>query len=792
MDVNLEKNTKELVSSEILKELNIGLWAMEIVNGKKSKMFLDSVAANIMGCSPDTNPEDIYDIWFSGIDEDNIVLIKGLLDCLSSGNLSEVQYNWTHPDGSRRVIRCGGRRDFSFSEGIRLEGTHREVGELDHFDDEWRQRSNLLKSYFNYYNSRDALAILLVNMDKDRYATIKTCQDVESRNPLHEEGSYSRYIHNFYQTFGSGEDAESILQFQDQAFLEDHFKSSPVYYKSFSTIDESEGIKWFMLTANKVNKNEMVVSLEDRTQKVSEEIIFNSILSKLVGGFIFNLEKDIMSVVKLTTFFNYLDDIEGKISIDLGVQMLCPHIEKEFREGWKRFTSRENLMSVYKTGRRADFQFKAIFAGKLTWLTASIYSADSSISKDASVALVFRRFSKEELEETLHNEEILHQKEDLEKNYRLIKGIAAQYVSLKVVQVDGRFSVIYKNMDQTYGWDVKVHSNFWDAYSSMIQTKCHPEDLARMTQFSKPEYVVSIMHGRRRHLERFRFKISNDSYIWMDLVFIRFDKSLNTTLTEFAYGLANVDMEVNREREYKLAMEQVRISKEESRLKTQFVNNISHDIRTPLNAVIGYSQLLSLSDGQLSDKEREEYISYIETSGEMLTMLIDDILCISDIEHNILKIRNETCSCNFICRKAVSCCMMKVPMDVKLYFSSHFDDNFSIYSDSRRIQQILINMISNSCKATTRGEIRLACGPSSKAGFIDFAVSDTGCGVTPEKADEIFHRYVSVDNNERGKGHGLGLDICKQLSQRMGGYIWLDKEYKGGARFVLTLPIADK
>ena len=87
------------------------------------------------------------------------------------------------------------------------------------------------------------------------------------------------------------------------------------------------------------------------------------------------------------------------------------------------------------------------------------------------------------------------------------------------------------------------------------------------------------------------------------------------------------------------ALEQARISREESRLKTQFVNNISHDIRTPLNAVIGYSQLLMLAGDSLSEKEKAEYANYIESSGELLTMLVDDILSVSDIEHDILKLR---------------------------------------------------------------------------------------------------------------------------------------------------------
>lgn len=279
------------------------------------------------------------------------------------------------------------------------------------------------------------------------------------------------------------------------------------------------------------------------------------------------------------------------------------------------------------------------------------------------------------------------------------------------------------------------------------------------------------------------------SYTWMKCVFIRFDKNLDNELSEFAYALANVDEEVKKEQEYYYALEQARISREESRLKTQFVNNISHDIRTPLNAVIGYSQLLMLAGDSLSEKEKAEYANYIESSGELLTMLVDDILSVSDIEHDILKLRPMKAPVNRICNKAVSCCMMRVPNGVNLYFTTEFKDDFLILTDPMRVQQILINMISNSCKATVEGEIKVSCCKSDKEGFIDFTVTDTGCGVSPEKAEEIFNRFVSMDNNESGAGHGLGLDICINISQRLGGYIWLDQTYKPGARFVLTLPL---
>ncbi|MGN1211445.1 MAG: ATP-binding protein [Candidatus Cryptobacteroides sp.] len=779
--------------SNILTDIGVGVWALEIVEGQKPRMYVDAVMAGLLGCSPCLAPEDIYEAWHDGVGPDAAILLNDNLERMAAGQLSEVQYPWIHPDGSIRTIRCGGRRNWSFTEGIRCEGTHRDLTNVNHIDDEWRRRSMMLRSYFNYYNSRDALVILLVSLQTGRYSTIKASNDIRSHIPLNEEGDFSEYVQMMVEVFSSAEQDSRLLKFKDLSAIDQIFQNSPVYRHHFSIKDADGSTRWFRLTANRLNNNDMVVSLEDKTIRIQEDIVMNTISSKLVGGFIFNLERDLISVVKLTPFFNYLDDNTGKLTIHHGVQLLCPHIDEEFREGWMQFASIESLRSVYGKQRRADYPFKAIFAGEHTWLRASLYAVDRKLSSEPSVVLVFRKYSQEELEEVSQNEQVLHRKEKLEKDFHLIEGIAAQYLSLKVVHIDGRFIAIYKEFDPSYGWRSGTYPNFWMSYKALMNQHCHPGDLERMMDFASREYVICLMKGRRRYLERFRYRMEDDKYIWMDFVLIRFDKNLDTELTEFAYAFANVDVEVNRESEYAKALEQARISKEESRLKTQFVNNISHDIRTPLNAVVGYSQLLTLAGDSLSEEEKAEYVDYIESSGELLTMLIDDILSVSDIEHDILRIRISDSSCNLICRKAVSCSMMRVPTGVNLYFTTEYDDDFCIETDPKRVQQILINMISNSCKATNEGEIRVHCCPSGKnVGFVDFVVTDTGCGVAPEKAEEIFNRFVSVDNNDSGAGHGLGLDICIKISQRMGGYIWLDQSYTGGARFVLTLPVKQR
>ncbi|MGM9786007.1 MAG: ATP-binding protein [Candidatus Cryptobacteroides sp.] len=231
-----------------------------------------------------------------------------------------------------------------------------------------------------------------------------------------------------------------------------------------------------------------------------------------------------------------------------------------------------------------------------------------------------------------------------------------------------------------------------------------------------------------------------------------------------------------------------------SRMKTHFVQNMSHEIRTPLNAVVGYSQLLALEDGILTPEEKNEYISYITNNSSMLMMLIDDILDLSDIDSGNYRMSIGECACNEICRKAMKTVECRVPPGVGFEFVSDVSDQLSIMSDERRVQQVIINYLTNSCKHTSEGRIVLSCTIFEKPGYVTFAVSDTGTGIPAEEAEHIFKRFSKLDKFKQGSG--LGLNICMLLADKLGGIVELDKNYGRcidnagrGARFLFHLPL---
>jgi len=222
-------------------------------------------------------------------------------------------------------------------------------------------------------------------------------------------------------------------------------------------------------------------------------------------------------------------------------------------------------------------------------------------------------------------------------------------------------------------------------------------------------------------------------------------------------------------------------------MKTTFVQNMSHEIRTPLNAIVGFSQLMSLPDGFLSDEERQQYGKYILSNSNLLTMLIDDILNINDIESGNYKVNITSSLCNDMCREAMNSVEYRVPPGVKYSFDSDVDDSFQITTDERRVRQVLINFLTNACKHTEKGEINLHFKVDTDRQMAIFAVTDTGTGIPADKVDSVFERFTKLDTFKQGAG--LGLNICRMIAQKLEGTVSVDTSYKDGARFLLSIPL---
>ena len=221
------------------------------------------------------------------------------------------------------------------------------------------------------------------------------------------------------------------------------------------------------------------------------------------------------------------------------------------------------------------------------------------------------------------------------------------------------------------------------------------------------------------------------------------------------------------------------------RLKSAFLANMSHEIRTPLIAIVGFSDVLAV--GGSTEEEQQSYYQIIKTNSDLLLRLINDILDLSRLEANRVTLTWEECDVVQLCSQVVaSVSFSRQSSDNQFLFSTSFE-TFRMVTDVQRMQQVIINLLSNADKFTKRGKITLDFSVNEEKQMAIFSVTDTGCGIPKEKQGLVFERFEKL--NEYAQGTGLGLSICKLIVHKWRGSIWIDPDYTGGARFVFSHPL---
>ncbi|WP_455590510.1 tetratricopeptide repeat-containing sensor histidine kinase [Bacteroides sp.] len=217
--------------------------------------------------------------------------------------------------------------------------------------------------------------------------------------------------------------------------------------------------------------------------------------------------------------------------------------------------------------------------------------------------------------------------------------------------------------------------------------------------------------------------------------------------------------------------------------KSLFLSNMSHEIRTPLNALSGFSSILT--DPSIDKETRRQCNDIIQQNSELLLKLINDVIDLSSLEVGKLTLHIKEYDAVSICRNVVDTVEKIKQTQASIFFKTSLE-SLTLETDASRLQQVLINLLINATKFTTQGSITLELEKDSED-VILFSVTDTGCGIQLEKQDQIFNRFEKL--NEQAQGTGLGLSICQLIIHQIGGKIWIDPAYSGGARFCFTHPL---
>jgi len=229
--------------------------------------------------------------------------------------------------------------------------------------------------------------------------------------------------------------------------------------------------------------------------------------------------------------------------------------------------------------------------------------------------------------------------------------------------------------------------------------------------------------------------------------------------------------------------------------KSQFVSSMSHELRTPLNAIIGLTDMLVTNAARFGTEKAQEPLQRVNRAGTHLLGLINQVLDLSKIEAGKLELNPQTVQLAPLINEVIGTAGQLAEQNKNRLVVDTQENLGALTVDAMRLRQILLNLLSNACKFTKAGEVKLAARKvSNGSNFVEFAVSDTGIGMTAEQQAKLFEEFSQADATtaQRFGGTGLGLAITRKLARMMGGDVTVASEPGKGSEFTVRLPGGDR
>lgn len=305
---------------------------------------------------------------------------------------------------------------------------------------------------------------------------------------------------------------------------------------------------------------------------------------------------------------------------------------------------------------------------------------------------------------------------------------------------------------------------------SQLSTCVMPESKAAWELFLK-QYRKTGRHHLRLHF------LFYDTSHWYEIIYIAEGDNTSGIMIQ-------VDKVVARENEMKKLQEGI----QEVALKQSFLSNISHDLRTPLNAVTGFTQLMTAEGIELTDEEMKEYNGLIHQNSELMLRMIDGVMMKSQIETGDTKLKAMDVSATKFINDTYHTHLILAPANIS--FNVEQDSPDCIVSfDLHRTQQVINNFLSNAFKFTPEGSVTIGwrrMPETQEVPEIEFYCQDTGIGVSEADCEHLFDRFFKVTENSIGTG--LGLNISRTIIEKQGGTIGVESEAGKGSRFWFRFP----
>lgn len=367
------------------------------------------------------------------------------------------------------------------------------------------------------------------------------------------------------------------------------------------------------------------------------------------------------------------------------------------------------------------------------------------------------------------------------------QALAGDYFSIYVVDPDTEAFVEYSSSEEYKNLGIETQgANFFELSRRNIEALTYPEDRDRFMAVFSRERVLKIIERDGHFTTKYRLMLNGiPTYVSMKATLLE-----NRNERRLIIGLTNIDAQMKREEEFRKHMADAR-----TRAKNDFLANMSHDIRTPMNAIVGYT---NIAKSHWDEPEVvADALDKIGSSSHFLLSLINDILDISKIESGKMQLSLATCDLRDIFRRIEDITALQAKnKSITITYSHDTVHHYKVMADDLRIEQVLINITGNAIKYTPEGKSveliaeELGATEDKKIKY-RFIVRDTGIGISKEYLPHIFESFTREEKTtvNRVQGTGLGLAIAARVVEMMGGVISVKSRPGEGSEFTVELAL---
>lgn len=772
----------------ILSSAGIGLWTIELDSGKSPRMYADSAFLQILGFPEETLPEDLYNLWCNNIDLSYYEAFAESIEQMTNGETSELEYAWNHQSRGIIFLKIHGGRNNDYKAGVRLEGCCIDVTEQLEFKmhlRELEQYSNIANTLGDGFDN-----IYYVNTEDNSFVEfnaqgiVKTL-DIKAGGDFFEgleqalEKAVYRDDWNTVSDFVRKENLLSALE-KDRAismafrFLID---GQPVFYrlKAARTPDSDNRI---VVTLENVDEEESAKAERAREEKFNDNII--KILSRNYSGlYLFNTKSNTGNAV---SFYQHEQGRENDGSTDI-VNRLLRFVQKRVhpddRHELEELADLETIRKKLATVKSYSVVFRCDYYGVYKYTELTLAKAENIDEEPVNIAVGYAEIDAQYRAE-------LERQAVANRDMAVISGLSDDFGCVVYVDYETLAEAHYRfdPLFEKYlpGWS-KI-DNFGTRLDVLVNTIVHPGDRETFQAATEPSKVLEMVEKEHLYFVNFRLQL-DDEDVYYQIKFVKDENFKNHVIA----GFHSVDAETKRE------MANLEKAELANKAKSAFLFNMSHDIRTPLNAMLGFTDMAIKN---IDDKPKAlDCLKKSKLSSEHLLSLVNDVLDMSRIESG--KVELDLNPVNIEENGDDYVPMLKSLAEKKnvgFRFVRHDIQNRYVYVDFLRLNQVLINIVSNAVKYTPSGgfvSVDITQIPSDREGFgmYEFVVIDTGIGMSKEYQTHLFDEFSRERTSTVSKqqGTGLGLAISKRIIDMMEGSIEVESEVGKGSKFTIRIPM---